>query len=243
MDLEGFSRRKPYLFSFLLLFALLVTNGTAVTVAEIIGAPLTSAVIYSELALAIILLLVISRLRWWKEIGFKKPERSKTVWLFAPAFLLVLGNLTFGIGEVDAGLLLSFAVLAALSGFVEEVIFRGLMLRALIVRGEWTALVVTSGIFGVAHAGNVLAGSEPLYVMLQLAYSLAIGFGFGAMALRGGLLWPLIIAHGLGNFIALINADEYALGHLVTVVIVYIVIFTGYGVYLMKSPRQALTVE
>lgn len=77
-----------------------------------------------------------------------------------------------------------------------------------------------------------------MYVVLQVAYSLAIGIGFGAMALRGRLIWPLVIAHGLGNFIAFINSDGYAANHLYAVIIVYIVVFTGYSIYLMTSPRH-----
>lgn len=136
MDQPGFPQRRPYLFSVLLLFMLVLVNGIAVTLTQIVKAPLTSVVIYAELVLAAILVLIIAKLRWWNQIGFKKPERPGTVRLFAPAFLLVLGNLTFGIDAIDAGALGSFGILAALSGFVEEVIFRGLMLRSIVVRGE-----------------------------------------------------------------------------------------------------------
>lgn len=238
MNVPGFARRQPLLFSLLLLLTLFLVNGTAVTVSQIRNVPLTSVVVYSELVMAVLLVLIVSKMGWWREIGFRKPERSGTMWLYVPALLLPVGNLTFGVDVTGGDALLSFAVLAALSGFVEEVIFRGLMLRAWTARGETAALGVTTAIFGIAHAGNVLAGSDPLYVLLQAAYSLAIGFGFGAMALRGGLIWPLVLAHGLGNFVALINSEHYAVGHLSMVVMVYIAVFVGHGIYLLRSSGQ-----
>lgn len=246
METEGFPQRRPYLFSFMLLLLLIVVNGAGVAIAQSTGLPLTSIVVYTELALAIILVVIVSKLGWWQEIGFRKATRPGVLWLFAPSLALFLGNLTFGIHVTHASALATFTLLALLSGFVEEVIFRGLILRALLSRGEGTALLVTTLLFGFAHAGNALAGSDPLYVTVQIAYSLAIGFGFGAMALRGRLLWPLVLAHGLGNFIAFINTgdQQQVTGspvsmHLLIMLVLYIMIFTGYGLYLRTTPGKA----
>jgi hypothetical protein len=54
------------------------------------------------------------------------------------------------------------------------------------------------------------------------------------------MLWSLMIAHALGNFMAFINTDSGQItGGEVTaqvwvVSLVYIVLFTGYGLYLMR---------
>ena len=55
------------------------------------------------------------------------------------------------------------------------------------------------------------------------------------MLVKGRLLWPLIIAHGLGNFAAFLNDGQIGM-HLYVVTIVYVVLFTGYGLYLMTRP-------
>ena len=235
MDLHGLAQQRPYRFCLLLLLMLLMANAAALAVSRSIGVPVTFVLVFSELLVAALLALIVSRLSWWSEIGFTRPERPGALWLFAPALLLPLGNLTFGLAPVGPRALLLFSILAVLSGFVEEVIFRGLMLRSLLARGERAALLGTSGLFGIAHAGSLAAGSDPLHVVLQIAYSLAIGFSFGAMALRGRLLWPLVAAHSLGNFIAFINLGERFPGHLATVVTVYIVAFVGYGLFLVRS--------
>jgi membrane protease YdiL (CAAX protease family) len=93
-------------------------------------------------------------------------------------------------------------------------------------------LVTSTALFGLTHALNVFAGHDPLYAALQVGYALAIGFGFGAMVLKSRLLWPLALTHGLGNFFAFINAGQIG-PQLFVVLTLYIVLFVGYGLYLM----------
>lgn len=224
--------RHPFRFALLLLLLLIIVQAVGVGAAQQMGLTPTTFAVYTEALLALILLVIIWRLHWWREIGFRRAPGRTSLLLFLPALVIPLGNLTFGIGMHEGPALLSFALLGLLSGFVEEVTFRGLMLRAFRPGGAWKAVLVPTVLFGLTHALNVLAGYEPLYAAIQIAYALAIGFGFGAMVLKGRMLWPLIIAHGLGNFIAFINAGELG-PHLTIVSLVYIVLFSGYGLYLM----------
>jgi len=206
-----------------------------VVVAQRMGLPPTSLRIFTECALALAVIAIVSSLRWWGAIGFRRPESFASLVLFVPALALFVGNLTFGIGPKSFSVIAVAAVVAATSGFVEEVVFRGLMLRAFLPKGAWTAVITTSAVFGLTHALNVFAGYAPLYALLQVAYALAVGFCFGAMVVKGRLLWPLIVAHGLGNFVAFLNDGQIGT-HLYVVTLVYVVLFTGYGLYLMTRP-------
>ena len=123
---------------------------------------------------------------------------------------------------------------------MEEVTFRGLVLRAILPRGEWKAVLISTAFFGFVDAVNVVAGYDPLYVVLQIFYALAIGFGFGAMVVKGRMIWPLIIAHGLGNFFAFINNGQTGT-HLYIVSLVYIILFTGYGIFLLLGKNEGST--
>ena len=227
--------RRPILFSFLIVLLLVAMQAVGVVVATRMGLPPTSLRVFTECALALALIVIISSLRWWGAIGFRRPESVASLVLYVPAIALLVGNLTFGIGQRSFSAIAVAAVVAATSGFVEEVVFRGLMLRAFLPKGAWTAVITTSAVFGLTHALNVFAGYAPLYALLQVAYALAIGFCFGAMVVKGRLLWPLIIAHGLGNFAAFMNDGQVGT-HLYVVTIVYVVLFTGYGLYLMTRP-------
>ena len=232
--------KHPYAFSFLLLILFFVINAVGVILADRAGLPPASYALYTELALVVILVGIVFLLGWWGEIGLRRPQSAAALLLYLPALAVLLGNLTFGIYIQNLPDLVNYFLLACASGFVEELVFRGLMLRAFLPRGEWTAVLVTAFFFGMAHAANALAGSNLLYVVVQIAYALAIGFGFAAMRLAGGMLWPLMIAHALGNFMAFINTDSGQItGGEVTaqvwiISLVYIVLFSGYGLYLMR---------
>ena len=237
MNEPNIAESHPIIFSLALLLLLIIIQGVGVGAAQQMGLPPSSFATYTEIVLAFILLALVTALRWWREIGLRPGEGQAGLLLYLPALALPLGNLTFGIVEDAWPVLLNYALLALLSGFVEEVAFRGLMLRAFRLAGPWKAVLATSFLFGLTHAANVLAGYEPVYALIQIAYALAIGFGFGAMALKGGRLWPLIAAHALGNFVAFINGGEIG-PHLYLLSLFYILLFTGYGFYLLRNMRS-----
>jgi uncharacterized protein len=234
------AERHPFRFSFLLLLMLVLVQAAGVVIAGRTGLPASRVGIVTELVLALMLVILVSRLRWWKEIGYRKPEHPADLLIFLPALALPIGNLTFGIAVTGVSALLSFATLAIASGFVEEVMFRGLMLRAFAPGGPWKALVTSTALFGLTHALNVFAGHDPRYAAFQVGYALAIGFGFGAMALKGRLLWPLALAHAAGNFFAFINDGQMGV-HLLVVSTLYIVLFVGCGLYLMLRAKPVGT--
>jgi hypothetical protein len=237
MKRSTFAERHPFAFSLLLLLLLLVVQGAGVAIAQSRGLPATTFGAYTGLLLALLLAVIVTRLGWWREIGFRSAESPAALLLYLPAFILPLGSLTFGIALSALPALLNFALLAAASGFVEEDTFRGLVLRAFLPRGPWRAVLISAALFGAVHALNVLAGYEPLYALVQIAYALAIGFGFGAMVVKGRLLWPLIVAHALGNFFAFINDGEVG-PQLFIVSLTYVLLFTGYGLYLMLRKER-----
>ena len=246
-----FAERQPLVFSLLILALLLAVNAAGVAAAQAMSLPPQSFSLVTEIVVVIVLAIVVSAMRWWREIGFRKAESPKALLWFLPALALTAGSLSFGIYTTEIRALLVFAVLAAASGFVEETIFRGLMLRAFLPRGAWTAVLVPSVIFGLSHAANLLAGADPLVTGVQILYALAIGIGFGAVAVKTRLIWPLVIAHGLGNFFSFINAPTNQaltgslLTHFLVVTSAYVVLFTAYGLYLMlhKEPVERLTGE
>ena len=133
-------------------------------------------------------------------------------------------------------------MLVGLIGFVEEVFFRGLILRAIAPRGLWKAAIISSIVFGLLHSLNLLAGANPLDTLLQLGYTLAIGFGFAAVGLRTRVIWPLVIIHGLIDFASFLVSNGTGTRSVTTmdmaITAFYIVAFTCYGVFMMQTRRQ-----
>ena len=136
-----------------------------------------------------------------------------------------------------------FFLMAILSGFVEEILFRGLMLRALLPTGIWRAALISAALFGGMHILNVLSISSPAYALLQVGYAAAIGFGYAALVIHTGTIWPLILAHFLTNFAGFMAAGGAGAAGPVAVreilfSAVYIVLFSVYGTYLLRSDRR-----
>jgi hypothetical protein len=93
--------------------------------------------------------------------------------------------------QLAGGLL--FAVLA---GILEELLFRGLLFRLCSkILGTWGALLITSALFGAAHAANPGAT-----VSSSLAIALEAGILLGAAYAATGRLWVPIGLHVGWNF-------------------------------------------
>lgn len=88
---------------------------------------------------------------------------------------------------------LFFAVLA---GIIEELLFRGLLFRlSSKIVGTWGALLVTSALFGAAHAAN-----QGATVSSSLTIALEAGILLGAAYAATGRLWVPIGLHVGWNF-------------------------------------------
>lgn len=85
---------------------------------------------------------------------------------------------------------------ALLAGIVEEILFRGLLFRLFSkVLGTWGALLLTSALFGLAHAAN-----DGATVSSSLAIALEAGILLGAAYAATARLWLPIGLHLGWNF-------------------------------------------
>ena len=86
-------------------------------------------------------------------------------------------------------------------GFLEEVIFRGLLFKAIAKDNVKTAIIISSVTFGLGHLLNLVNGSgaEIVENLFQVTGAIAIGFLFVILYYRGGSLFPCIITHSAIN--------------------------------------------
>jgi len=245
MDRMRFYRRHPYLFVAFLEATFAGTFIVAGALTKRLGLPLDALYWIGFVILTVIGLVLLTRMRWWKEVGFRPLRECHLLWLPALPLIGTLYQFFSGGGELARGTVVLFMlVLTALNGFAEEVFYRGLMLRALVEKGVWRALLITSLIFAFTHSMNVLTGWSPERVLWQLCYSFAIGFGWAAFALRTGTIWPLILIHFLNNFFSLSGSGSVIqTGELSTgsrcIMLFYTVAFILYGVLVTRSHVKA----
>jgi membrane protease YdiL (CAAX protease family) len=103
--------------------------------------------------------------------------------------------------------LLLFAVLAAaVAPVLEELLFRGLVLRGLMLRlGFWPAATVSSVFFGLFHAQST--GRDAVVIVVATA---VFGLGLCVLTRRTGRLGPGIGVHALRNALAIVFATTGA---------------------------------
>ena len=103
--------------------------------------------------------------------------------------------------ELSFSGLLVFAFLAVtVAPVLEELLFRGLVLRGLMLRmGFWPAALLSSVVFGLLHA--TAADSSGLLVVVAIT---VLGLGLCLLARRTGRLGPCIGVHALHNAVAVL---------------------------------------
>lgn len=119
---------------------------------------------------------------------------------FIPLAVVSATNLVKGVA-LSAPLTLSLLMMAnmALAGYVEEIVFRGFLFRAMAKENLNRAIIVSAVTFGAGHIINIGNTVDTLGVLLQVVYAIAIGFMYTLIVYKGGSLWPCIISHMIVN--------------------------------------------
>lgn len=159
--------------------------------------------IYSLITLSIftvITLFFLWKNKLWEKYGLTSWPSGRKYWYFIPFILMVAVNLWSGIAMEYQGMAQVFAVCSmTLVGFLEEMIFRGFLFKAMEKENVTRAIVVSSVTFGAGHIINILTGHATMSTVLQVCYAIAIGFAFVMVFYKSKSLWPCILTHSLVN--------------------------------------------
>lgn len=161
-----------------------------------------------DLTRIVVAVAFLSIWRLWRPAGFLTAPTWKRVVPALPLLLLPALPALFGPGLSDRPgwkvALSAFSI--ATVAFGEEGLFRGVVLRVLLVRGVRPALFGSASLFGLMHLVNLLNASHPVTVAAQVIMTFGVGIGFGAVALATGTIWPLLVIHFLMDFANSIQA-------------------------------------
>lgn len=119
-------------------------------------------------------------------------------------------------------------------GFIEEVIFRGFLFKALCKDNVKQAIAISSITFGIGHIVNLLNGAELIPTLLQICYAVAIGFLFTVIFYQSNSLIPCIITHSLVNSLSAIAGERPEVLSII-IAIVLTVISVSYAVWLLRG--------
>ena len=194
-----------------------------------------------QLATLLIVALIITKLGWWKEVGFVSVHKGGLKFILFP-FLYTLILLLFSLEQYgsDRSWLMGFSDLTQLTslalvllgvGVTEELLFRGILFHGLETRFKPLIVVLLSAfIFGLFHYVNLLTNAPLYQTDYQVAHAMAVGFMYGMLRLRVGALWLLMLFHAFWDFTVIASsqlqatmtstgADTFALTTLLTMMI------------------------
>ncbi len=124
-------------------------------------------------------------------------------------------------------------------GFLEEVIFRGLLFRALEKNGVKKAVIISAVTFGLGHIVNLIngSGSGLSETLLQIFFAVLVGFILVLIFYRGGSLIPCIVFHGLNNAISAFGAEGGLTPRqeMLLNLAIIVVLCGGYLLYLLRA--------
>ena len=174
--------------------------------------------------------------------GLCKGNCEATRWLdFIPVIVVSSVNFWFGL-QLNMSVLESIFYAASMIfvGFLEEIIFRGFLFKAMSKDNMKSAIIVSSLTFGMGHIVNLLNGSAFLPTMMQIIYATAIGFMLVMIFIKSGSILPCIIFHAVVNSTSTFATDKSNTADIIICVIITMLSF-GYGLYLMKKIPDRVT--
>ncbi len=92
-----------------------------------------------------------------------------------------------------------YAVLTVGVCLIEEIFFRGFLLRLLQKRWGGLGIIIQAVVFASMHFVNFFNNSDVAFVLMQVASAFAVGLSFGGLAVKYRSLTPVILAHTLVN--------------------------------------------
>ena len=177
-----------------------VLMSAADSVSETIG---TAKIVTAPVCIGLVLAMYL----WIRRNGLREQYglcpfggSAKQYLFFIPLVLLASTNLWWGVrlNYTPAESVL-YVVSMLCVGFLEEVIFRGFLFKALCRTNVKRAVAISSVTFGIGPIVNLLNGRDIPETMMQICYAVAVGFLFTSLFLRGKSLWPCILTHSAIN--------------------------------------------
>ena len=194
-----------------------------------------TAIVNLMLSLGIITYIASNKLLDYYSLNaFPKPKKFL---YFIPLILLVSLNLIGGIKIVNTLDEILWHVLTMIGvGFLEEIIFRGLLFKMMAKENERLAVIVTTITFGIGHIINLLNGANVIPTLVQIIYATAGGYLFAVVLVKCKSLWPCILTHIGINALSIFNAGNMVTMYIVPILLV--VISLGYAVWLNKKYKE-----
>ena len=236
-------KKSEITFAILWIVAYVVLSSLADQLSETLGV-IKSVTAALHIAMSLILFFWIRKNKLSEKYGFCRSAVPAKRFLYYLPLIIVAstafwGGIRLQYGFPDA--LLYFISMCCV-GFLEEVIFRGLLFRAMEKDNLKAAIIVSALTFGLGHIVNLFNGSgrDPASSLIQIVFAVLVGFVLVLIFYYGKSLIPCIIFHSANNALKVFAAEgsmSRQTEMLLNLVLI-IVVLGGYALYLVKTYRR-----
>lgn len=173
-----------------------------------------------------------------EKYGLAKTEINYRKYLyFLPLVLIASTNLWGGVALRLSVLETVLYVISMLCvGFIEELIFRGFLFKAICRENVKRAILISSITFGFGHIVNLLNNAETLATLLQICYATAIGFLFTIIFYKSKSLLPCVFTHSTVNVLSAFAREGSQKGAIL-VSVALIMISVLYAVWILNQQK------
>ena len=216
-----------------------VLQSVANSINETIGVEFSASAVLCIIQ-AVILFFFIRKNNLSERYGLcRSSVPARRLLYYVPLIILATGNLWHGVAlnYPPAGTVCHMIGMLCV-GFIEEVIFRGFLFKAMAENNLRSAVIVSSVTFGIGHIINLFNGSGMDLVnnLCQIVFAVAVGFLFVIIFYRSGSLLPCIITHSAINTLnTFANDSGKTAEQQMIYVLVMIVLSIAYTLILTKT--------
>jgi membrane protease YdiL (CAAX protease family) len=209
---------------------------------EKIGIEFSASAVFCILQ-SVILLIFIRKNNLLERYGLcKSAIPARCFFYYVPLFILVTGNLWNGVAANYSlsGTVCRIAGMLCV-GFIEEVIFRGFLFKAIAKDNPKSAIIISSVTFGIGHLVNLFNGSgmDLANNLCQICFAIAVGFLLVTIFYRGGSLLPCIFTHSAINTLSTFaNKAGFTVEKQIIHVLIMIALTVAYTLILTKALPQ-----
>ncbi len=233
-------QKSEIAFAILWIVAYVVLTSLADQLSESVGV-VKSVTAALHVVMTLVLFFWIRNNHLSEKYGFCRPEvPAKRFLYYVPLMLIVLTAFWGGIrpryGFPETAL---YIISMCCVGFLEEVIFRGLLFRTMEKDNLRSAILVSSLTFGMGHIVNLFNGSgrDLASTLIQIVFAVLVGFVLVWIFYHGKSLLPCILFHSVNNALP-VFAAEGSLSPRTEMILnlaVIVIVLGGYLCYLVRA--------
>ena len=233
-------KKSEMSFAVMWIVAYVVLSSLADMFSENIGI-CKSATAVLHVVMSLILFFWIKKNDLGTRYGFCRPEVPAKKFLYYIPLVIIASSALWGGLGLPFGFpgTLFYVISMCCVGFIEEVIFRGLLFRAMEEDGLKSAVIVSSLTFGIGHIVNLFNGSgkDLASSMVQIVFAVLIGFALVLIFYYGKSLIPCIVFHSANNALGAFGAEtgmDPQMEMILNIVLIFVVL-GGYIFYLLMT--------